>query len=259
MPSYAKFFDDLMSAPIPDGAKIVFCRLLDFQQIGFCNPKIETLAKKTGRSAQSAKRALRWLRQNGFLQVKWGQRQSTYQIAENWRILLGQNRPTEPNPVGSKSTNTLGQNRPTEISGPYYSSDSFYRQEAAAAALVSRTRERASANGQPAAAAAPPSEKTKPSELCRELLSRHPHPQQPAKAEEELQRALQSASTETIRERHAAWCSYWEANPKHFVPHLWRWFADGDWLTTPKKPPSPMDSFYAAAAKVKPLTKGAGK
>jgi hypothetical protein len=78
-------------------------------------------------------------------------------------------------------------------------------------------------------------------ELCRELLSRHPHPQQPHKAEQELAKALSLASPDFIRERHAGWCSYWTANPHKFVPHLWRWFADGDWETSPptaRKPPA---------------------
>jgi hypothetical protein len=79
------------------------------------------------------------------------------------------------------------------------------------------------------------------SELCRELLSRHPHPQQPHKAEEELKKILSSAAPELIRERHAAWCAYWAANLGKFIPHLWRWLADGDWETSPpteRKPPA---------------------
>jgi hypothetical protein len=95
--------------------------------------------------------------------------------------------------------------------------------------------------GPAAASAARAPDKKFLSEFCGELLSRHPHPQQPHKAEEELAKILSSAAPHLIRERHAAWCSYWTANPGKFVPHLWRWLADGDWKTSPpteRKPPA---------------------
>lgn len=249
-----------MTARIPDGAKIVFCTLLDFQQLGLLNPRIETLAKATGKPRRTIDRDLVRLRQLGLIQIGWGQRQSSYRIAENWEILLRQNGATEPNPVTPEWRNTLRQNGATETSPPYLVQDSFLRhREPPLAALESRTRESASANGHLPAAAAPPlskkKTKTTPSELCLELLSRHPHPQQPEKAEAELQRALQSASADIIREHHRAWCAYWEANPKHWAPHLWRWFAEGDWLIMPKKPA--VNSLKAALERDRQKTKGA--
>jgi hypothetical protein len=40
-----------------------------------------------------------------------------------------------------------------------------------------------------------------------------------------------------IRASHAAWTAEWATkrahNPHSFIPHLWRWFRDGDWKNPP--------------------------
>lgn len=36
------------------------------------------------------------------------------------------------------------------------------------------------------------------------------------------------AKAAEYRERHEAWCLWWQSHPGGFIPHVWRWFYDGD-------------------------------
>lgn len=108
-----------MTARIPDGAKIVFCALQDFQELKLPNPKIETLAKATGKPRRTIDFDLRWLREAGLIHIDWGQRQSTYRIAENWQTLLRKLCATEKIPVTQALRNVLRKACVTEPPLPY--------------------------------------------------------------------------------------------------------------------------------------------
>jgi hypothetical protein len=214
-----------------------------------CNPKEKTLAAELGVARATIERALADLRRIGLLQSVRSQRFNRYEIVNPARwpiILMTQNESSETVPDDSKRVNKMTQNESSGASASLLLNVLIERGADRAAAAVETstlsTRAPALVYGGAAAAAAHARVKINSvSELCRELLSRHPHPQQPHKAEEELKKILSSAAPELIRERHAAWCAYWAANPGKFIPHLWRWLADGDWETSPpteRKPPA---------------------
>jgi hypothetical protein len=79
-------------------------------------------------------------------------------------------------------------------------------------------------------------------ELVEELHADHPQPGLPDKAVPEVERILaaaedREATVELIRANHAAWKAHWEMlRPGQFIPQLWRWFRDGEWKRTVRKP-----------------------
>jgi hypothetical protein len=88
--------------------------------------------------------------------------------------------------------------------------------------------------------------------LVEELHADHPQPGLPGKAIAEAERILASAddveaTIELIRANHAAWKLHWEMQrPGSFIPQLWRWFRDGEWKRTVRKPVR-HETFYERA------------
>ena len=90
--------------------------------------------------------------------------------------------------------------------------------------------------------------------MAGELLKVHPQPGLPHRAAPEIERVLRAAPSveaagETIWNNHAAWMEYWRTlEAGRFIPHLWRWFRDGEWENPPviRKPAqkeSKLDAF----------------
>lgn len=224
-------------------AKLVFWLLRDHQnsETGQCNPKIETLAREAAVSRRTIERALAELRKTTIIQAQRSRGFNRYVIADatRWPELLGDSRCDKAVVSEVPQMRQIDASRCDKLADlpppvSIFSERKLLNGDGdAAAAHKTSPRVREAEPEKPAAAAAAPREEIKPSELCRELLRVHPHPQQPQKAEEELRKILPSTTEGDIRDRHAAWRTYWEANPAKFVPHLWRWFADGDWETLP--------------------------
>jgi DNA-binding transcriptional ArsR family regulator len=76
--------------------------------------------------------------------------------------------------------------------------------------------------------------------LCETLLKVHPQPGLPVKALVKLDAILRDGSdtaarcAKTIEIRHAQWIEYWNTlEPGKFIPQLWRWLEDRDWMQVP--------------------------
>jgi hypothetical protein len=76
--------------------------------------------------------------------------------------------------------------------------------------------------------------------LCETLLKVHPQPGLPVKALVKLDAILQDGSdtaarcAKTIEIRHAQWIEYWNTlEAGKFIPQLWRWLEDRDWMVAP--------------------------
>jgi hypothetical protein len=88
----------------------------------------------------------------------------------------------------------------------------------------------------------PPSVRAQAEALVEELHAEHPQPGLPDKAVPEVERILGGAedveaTIELIRANHAAWKAHWEMlRPGQFIPQLWRWFRDGEWKRSVRKP-----------------------
>ena len=89
--------------------------------------------------------------------------------------------------------------------------------------------------------------------LIQTLAQHHPAPGEVSKAQEAAYVVLKGAKDltrriERIRRSHIAWVAWWkdelQINPHSFVPRLWKWFSDGDWMHPPgeqsihRQPPS---------------------
>ena len=77
-------------------------------------------------------------------------------------------------------------------------------------------------------------------ELAVALMTDHPEPGNLPKAISEVEKLVSSApgeaaaTIEALRASHASWRLRWaEYAPGRFIPQLWRWIHDGDWLQVP--------------------------
>jgi hypothetical protein len=116
-----------------------------------------------------------------------------------------------------------------------------------------RDRPRSSALASAGSPGEPPSEVRQIAEaLVEELHADHPQPGLPGKAVVEAERILAAAedvdaTIELIRANHGAWKLHWEMQrPGQFIPQLWRWFRDGEWRRTVRKPVR-HETFYERA------------
>ena len=239
----------LRSRGLSHTAKDVLLLLADHEHrvTGQCNPRIDTLAAELGRCYKTVTRALAELRAIGLVDVAWGQRGSSYQVAARagWdRILIGQKCPNRKILIGQKCPNTLGQKCPIRASVSINEPDLLNQKEYVPPPPPVELMKRADPlPSETAAAAAPKSLKTEPEKnghadpataLLSELLAAHPQPGQPEKARSVLRDVLaQGADVATIRANHAAWCAWWELGQARFIPQLWRWLASGDWQFPP--------------------------
>lgn len=76
--------------------------------------------------------------------------------------------------------------------------------------------------------------------LCELLLKTHPQPGLPVKALLKLDEILRDDSdtaarcAKLIELRHSQWRKYWATlEAGKFIPQLWRWLQDADWMTEP--------------------------
>jgi hypothetical protein len=76
--------------------------------------------------------------------------------------------------------------------------------------------------------------------LWRELVAVHPQPGKALAALEEIDKLLHENWTQatklakTLRTRHDQWREYWATLEKGaFIPQLWRWVKEGEWIVAP--------------------------
>ena len=76
--------------------------------------------------------------------------------------------------------------------------------------------------------------------VVAELMAVHPEPGNAPKAVAAVAKLVASkpgevvATLEAVRASHASWRLRWaEYAPGRFIPQLWRWIAEGDWLNVP--------------------------
>ncbi|HEY1897582.1 MAG TPA: helix-turn-helix domain-containing protein [Terracidiphilus sp.] len=76
--------------------------------------------------------------------------------------------------------------------------------------------------------------------LWRDLVSAHPQPGKALSALEEIDKLLHENWTQatklakTLRTRHDQWREYWATLEKGaFIPQLWRWVKEGEWIVAP--------------------------
>ena len=151
--SYAKLYDVLMrSTALSASAKLVLTLLVNLQRGGITDPKIETLAAKTGLSRSTVDRALRQLRELKLLSITWGDRQSSYTLAkpEDWsELLIRQNDVSEPAADTSNRRHVIRQNDVSGGSPPY-----LLQRNSLKSGETHHTREKVGAKSKPAAAVA---------------------------------------------------------------------------------------------------------
>lgn len=98
--------------------------------------------------------------------------------------------------------------------------------------------------------------------IVAELMPLHPEPGNARKAVAVAHKLLttrpqaMAATIQALRDSHASWRLRWaEYKPGRFIPQLWRWIQDGDWVTSPvarkdaKSEKGPYDEAYEMFAR----------
>ena len=235
-------------------AKTLFAALLSYRnrKSGLCNPKLNKLAERLGKSLSTIRRALDQLRRAGMIIVRRTLFGNAYELAtpDRWQTTISATDCALKCERSAALTDERTQRSRMSAQEPDVLNHIEDEPDAAAAVLTTPAKQTAATattfveckpenptHPEPGGSPGEPTVSEAAEKIAIELMAEHPMPGNLpgaiAEAEKILAKAPEGieATVEVLRSSHAAWRLEWPS--RHFIPMLRKWFHDGDWRNPP--------------------------